>query len=217
MSKIQDREDIVKKIYAAAQKYKESLVGKRFLYVFDGRYIEVIYKAQNFRHLTGVETRLSANRFYYNATHNSLQANQIYFSKAHPYRLCLKKIKHIEEVTELASSENFILEEIKTNSQIYKFGTTDLKFTLCLNEDLDDTGKAKSECYIVQSLRDEDCFLKSKNVYEVTHIFSRTNDQKKYTDLLFMDSKVTLEDLPNSIKDMLAEELLSGGQKPKTE
>lgn len=91
-----------------------------------------------------------------------------------------------------ASSENFMLEEIKTNSQIYKFGTTNLKFTLCLNEDLDDTGKTRSECYIVQSLRDEDCFSKSENVYEVTHIFARANDRKKIYESVILGLKGNL-------------------------
>ena len=34
----------------------------------------------------------------------------------------------------LAGSEGFMLEEIVTDTRTYKFGTTDLNFTLCLNE-----------------------------------------------------------------------------------
>lgn len=52
--KQQDREKIVQEIKKAAALYKKYLVGKRFLYVFEGRYIEVIYKSANFRHLTQV-------------------------------------------------------------------------------------------------------------------------------------------------------------------
>lgn len=44
MSKKSDKEHIVKEICEAAKLYKANLVGKRFLYVFDGRYIEVLYK-----------------------------------------------------------------------------------------------------------------------------------------------------------------------------
>lgn len=54
MAKAQDRKEIVSRIGDAAKLYRDRLVGKRFMYVFDGRYIEVIYKAENFRHLTGV-------------------------------------------------------------------------------------------------------------------------------------------------------------------
>lgn len=33
------------------------------MYVFDDRYIEVIYKTVNFKHLTGVDSHLPANQF----------------------------------------------------------------------------------------------------------------------------------------------------------
>lgn len=48
----------------AAVLYKKYLVGKRFLYVLEGRYIEAIFKSANSRHLTGVATNLSANSSY---------------------------------------------------------------------------------------------------------------------------------------------------------
>ena len=179
MSKTQDRKNIVQSIVRAANIYKTHLVGKRFLYAFDNRYIEVIYKAANFRHLTGVDTTLSAKEFYRLACNRQLQANQIHFSPQHPYNLCVKKVKHIEDVATLAGSENFMLEEITTQSQTYKFGTTDLNFSLCMNKEFDETGAEKGDCYVVQSLRDEDCFSKSKEAYVVTHILSRPNDQKK--------------------------------------
>ena len=70
MGKQQDREKIVQEIKVAADLYRKHLVGKRFLYVFEDRYIEVLYKAANFRHLTGGDTNLSAKKM--------LQASQIY-------------------------------------------------------------------------------------------------------------------------------------------
>ena len=63
MGKQQDREKIVQEIKIAADLYRKHLVGKRFLYVFEGRYIEVLYKAANFRHLTGVATNLPQKSF----------------------------------------------------------------------------------------------------------------------------------------------------------
>ena len=109
----------------------------------------------------------------------------------------------------LAGSESFMLEEIITNTQIYKFGATDLKFSICMNKETDESGNEKGDCYVVQSLRDEDCFSKSKNAFVVTHIFSRPNDQKKYTDLLYMDASANIENLPEKIKNMLEITLLS--------
>ena len=42
----------------------------------------------------------------------------------------------------------------------------------------------------------------------VTHIFSRPNDKKRYTDLLYLDKNMTLGNLPEEIKAMLDESLL---------
>lgn len=205
MGRKQDRVLMAKEICKAAKLYKEHLVGKKFLYVFEGRYIEVIYKADNFRHLTGVDTSLSAKDFYKYANHNKLQAKQIYFSAVHPFSLCKRKIKHICEIATLASSENFMLEEIQTDSKTYKFGTTDLKFSLCMNREKDEQGNYKSECYIVQSLRDEDCFSKSKTAYEVSYILVKQNDEKKYKDVLYKGNNFSMEELPDEIKQMIVE------------
>lgn len=208
MGKQQDRKLLVKEISMAANLYRTHLVGKQFMYVFDNKYIEVLYKAANFRHLTGVATNLSAKQYYSYAARNILSTSQIWFDKQHPYDLAIRKIKHLSELATLASSENFILEEITTDTKRYKFGTTDLNFTLCMNRELDDQGKIKGDCFIVESLRDGDCFSKSKEVFIVTHIFSKPNDVKQYTDLLFLDDSANMEMLPQTIKDLLAPQLL---------
>ena len=215
MRKELDKKTIVEEIIAAAELYKNQLVGKKFLYVFDNRYIEVIYKASNFRHLTGVETNLSAKEFYKLAVKRKLQAKQIYFSAAHPFRLCKRKVKHISEIASLAGTESFLLEEITTQTQTYKFGTTELSFTLCFNKEYDVAGQEKSECYVVESLRDEDCFAKSKNVFTVTHIFSKENDVKKYNNILYIDKNNSLEELPEDIKAMILEDLFSVEEETK--
>lgn len=207
MKKTQDRQAIVREISRAAQVYKQQLVGKRFLYVFDNRYIEVLYKKQNFKHLTGVDTNLTAKKFFDYAIKNQLQASQIFFSSRHPYALCKKKLKHILEIASLAYSESFMLEEIVTQTKTYKFGTTELNFSLCMNKEYDSFGSEIGDCYIVQSLRDEDYFNKSKNVYPVTHIFSRDNTAKKYTTKLFVDPYTQEQQLPAAIAAMLDESL----------
>ena len=208
MSKKIDKEAIVKEICRAAKLYKDHLVGKRFMYVFDGRYIEVLYKKENFKHLTGVECNISAKDFYKNALKNRLQGTQIYFTNRHPYSLCKRKITHLCNVAILASSENFMLEEIVTDSKTYKFGTTDLKFSLCMNKEYDNNGVEKGDCYIVESLRDEDCFSKSKQAYTVTHILSKDNTSHTYTDVLFLDRSSSLQELPGDVFKMIDESLL---------
>ena len=195
-------------ICSAAIKYKTNLVGKTFMYIFDNRFIEVIYKSENFKHMTGVESSLSAKRFYSLAVNNRLKANQISFSSRHPYNLCEKKLQHIEDLIDVTSSENFMLEEITTKNRIFKFGTTDTKFTLCLGDDLDANGNLKSKLLTVQSLRDEDCFSKAKNVHVVTHILSKPNDEKKYNKVLFVDKTSAQNGIPVIAKDLISNNIL---------
>lgn len=101
-----------------------------------------------------------------------------------------------------------MLEEIVTDTRTYKFGTTDLEFSLCMNKEHDDQGVEKGDCYIVESLRDEDCFSKSKNAYEVTHILAKDNTAATYTDVLFVDKSSNLQQLPEKILKMLDEALI---------
>ena len=164
-----DKQSIVKEICNAAKLYKDNLVGKKFIYIFDGRYIEVLFKRKNYKHLTGVECNMSAEDFYRNAIKNRLTPTQIYFSKNHPYELCKKKLKHLTDISSLATGESFMLEEIVTNTKTYKFGTTDLEFSLCMDREYDKQGNAIGECYIVESLRDGDDVSKSKAAYETNY------------------------------------------------
>lgn len=207
--KDENKKRIISKIIKAARLYKEYLVGRRFMYVFDGRYIEVIYKTQNFKHLTGVDTKLSAKRFYHDAVKGILREEQISFNRQHPYHLCDRKIRHITEVATMACSESFMLEEITTQTQSYKFGTTDLNFTLCMNHEWDSYGNEIGDCFVVQSLRDEDCFDKSDHVYAVTHIFSCANDQKFYTTLMYEDQSMGIKSLSQDIMKLLDKQLVS--------
>ena len=146
--------------------------------------------------------------FYSYASKGTLAASQIWFNKEHPYDLAVRKIKHLNSLASLVSSENFMLEEITTVTKRYKFCTTDLNFSLCMNKEIDAFGNEKGDCYVVESLRDEDCFTKSKNAYVITHIFSKSNDVKKYTNLLFLDDSATVSTLPENIKSLLVPDLL---------
>lgn len=151
-----------------------------------------------------MDTNLSAKSFYSYAVKGILTAKQIFFSARHPFTLCVRKVNHIKNAIRLAAAESFMLEEITTETRMYKFGTTDAAFALCMNPDVGHNGILKSECYVVESLRDEDCFHRAKQVYEVTHIFSRPNDEKLYSRMLYQAPNAVL---PESVKDLLNTEL----------
>ena len=199
MNRKQDLKKLCKTIHEAAQLYKNNLVGKDFLYVFDNRFIECRFRIDNFKHFTGVESTLSAKRFYQNALANKLSYNQVYFSKNHPYDLAKKKLKHIRNISTVLTSESIMLENITTQSASYKFGSTNLDCTICLNKEFIN-GIAKGKHYIGMSLRDEDCFSKSQHQFVITHIFSKLNSSRKYDTILYMEKNSSIQSLNDEIK-----------------
>lgn len=208
MSKKQDLKPIIKIIHKAAQAYKDNLVGKDFLYIFDDRCIEAKFRVDNFMHFTGVESNLSARRFYQNALNNKLSPSQIFFSKKHPFNLAQKKWNYICNIPTVLTDECFMLEKITTQTASYEFGATNVDCTICLNKELVN-GVAKGKHYIAMTLRDEDCFNRSQNQYIVTHIFSKPNNQSKYDTLQYIDRSSSANNLPESAKQMLSEDLLN--------
>lgn len=199
--------DAVRIILEVAPVYAEKMVGKIFLYVFEGQYIEVTYRAKEFKHLTGVSTELSARDFYKLALSGRLTPEQVSFDSRHPAKLCERKMGHLQNLSSIVNSDIIVLEEIGTASKLYRFGFTELDFTLCLNKDFDGEGNPKSDYYIVQSLRDGDSFSKSLRQYECNFIFSKRNDRALYDTLNYSDGRADIGCLPDKIRDKLAPEL----------
>ena len=202
------KESIANAIMSAASIYKQNLVGKIFLYVFDSRYIEVMYKTRNFCHLTGVETSSKPLPFYKDALSGRLRPGQIHFSSRHPYDLCALKTNHLQNLCAITNSPSIILEEMTTNSAVYEFGLTELKFTLCLNKDSDVHGNAKGDYYIADSLRNGNSLGKSKRHYDCQFIFSKPNSKKLYDTLCYDGRIIRISDLPEEIKQKLSSAFL---------
>lgn len=210
-----DKKAILKDIVLAAQAYEKELVGRTFLYVFEGKYVEVTYRIRDFKHLTGVETTSYATPFYKDALKNKLQTGQFTFSARHPYDLCVRKMQHLLNLPIVTKTDIIVLEKIATNTKTYEFGFTELNFTLCLDKDLDPEGHPRSNCYVPESLRDEDSFSRSGTQYECNYIFSKKNTEKYYDTLCYFDGKVNISDLPDEIKAYLSPEFLT--QNPEAE
>ncbi|MFI3236614.1 MAG: PBECR4 domain-containing protein [Lachnospiraceae bacterium] len=206
MTKREERKAIVDKIVEFARDYSEHLLGNTFMFVFDNRYIEVSFRKSDFAHLTGVDKHLSANDFYKEAKRGTLRENQIRFSSRHPYDLCLKKVVHMEDLARAFYSDGIVLEDVGTDTALYKFGFTELNFTLCFGEDLDKDGNKRSAYFIPKSLRSGDCFERSDNVYEIDFIFRKKNNQRIYNEMLFQGNK-EIKSIPHMISEMLDEPL----------
>ena len=198
---------IIQGIQQAVQTYDQNLVGKTFLYVYENRCIEVIYRSKDFLHMTGVDTKLSATDFYKNAKNGKLSIGQIFFSTRHPFNLCKLKVSQLSNFISVINSPLLILEDLQTQTLTYKFGLTELNFTVCLDHDSGSTGIPVSNYYVVRSLRVEDSFSRGQDAYEVNFIFCKNNTSEKYSTVTYKDAGKSINSLPQNILEKLDETL----------
>ena len=191
------RQDIID----SASIYSQDLAGKVFLYVYGDEYFEVSFPVDNFLHLTGVETGLSAKDFYKNAKKRKLTNNQFYFSSRHPYANAKKKLPCLKRLSELTNNLVCILKDMQTVTIIYKLSITNLEFTLGLTENVDVKGRKINDFFLPMSLRVEDSSVeKSKDGEVVDFIFSKDASVSKYENLLVKDEHKTI---PESIRHLI--------------
>ena len=110
---------ILKKIHNAAKNYQRYLAGKTFMYVYEGKSIEVVFKNSSFLHLTGVNTKLKAKEFYKHAkTKNGLKVQEFFFDKDHPYDLAEKKTDYLTDLYRITNMEVLITENEAINESM---------------------------------------------------------------------------------------------------
>lgn len=183
-------------------------MGKTFMYIFDGRYIEVMYQRERFLHLTGVVSDLYTRDFFNKAVNRKLDYRQCKFGADHPYDLSEKKMRYLHLLPQLTTTDITILEEFTTESAVYKFAFMNYTFTLGLLENLDKEGKKINNVYLPQSFRvEDDSNLRSKNEFGVQFILYKSNIEKVYTNVSYSDGS-SLINLPEYIKKNIAPSLL---------
>ena len=136
VTKVDKKNAIRRGIIEASIVYSQSLEGKTFLYVYGDEYFEVSFPVDQFLHLTGVETRLSAKDFYRNAKKAILTNNQFYFDARHIYIYAnaKKKLPCLKRLPELTNEMVCVLKDMQIMAITYKLSVTNLEFTLGLTE-----------------------------------------------------------------------------------
>lgn len=202
--RLENKKEITLDIIKAAKRYNEFFVGNTFMYVFEGNHIQVTYRSKDFKHLTGVANDDKPTIFFKNARTDKLSYGQIYFDGRHPYNLARKKVSALLTFQRMIEDDLLVLEKITTDTVSYTFGVTDLEFTLCLINPTDKKGNIINKDYFVpQSLRVEDSVPRSQNVYEVNYIFVKKNDAPLYTDMIYTDNSLRIDQLPAEISQHL--------------
>lgn len=201
------KNQLVNRIRRAAKKYKNYLVGKTFLFVYEKGYIEVMFTTKAFFHLTGVNSRLSAVDFYKHATmDNGLRASEIFFDSDHPFDFANLKTQCLKDLYKITIQDALIADGVLTATANYELAVTDLKITLCLGKDTDINGNIISDRWVPYSFRVEEIDNNKLNdLYEIQFVFRKnTNSSQsvKYSEMTF-GKKENLYKLPNQIKNMI--------------
>lgn len=195
---------IIRRIHTAAEKYKEYLVGNTYMFVYENRYIEVMFKKSSFLHLTGVDSNLNAEDFYRHALmQRGLRPQEVLFGNDNPYDLADKKTQYLADLYKITLTDVVIATDIDTVTFKYCIGITNLEFVICLGDDADFQGNIISKCKIPYSFRVEE--IKNEkfgDLYEVTHIFKKKTGSKKYYELTFGDGN-TIKDLTEEIREKI--------------
>lgn len=194
-----DKRVIINRIQEAAKIYKDTLVGKTFLVLYEGKSVEMIFKTDNFMHLCGVDSRLAPKDFLKRAVKGELRTFDIGFSdNIHPYRFADIKTEHLKEALSILQRESLIITDIYTQTRNYKLGTTDLEVVFCFDEQTDDEGYPINEILNPFSLRIEEIAnSRFDEMYEVDFVLSKKTGTKEYDTIEFGNKEL----LNDYIKD----------------
>lgn len=188
-------------IIDAARIYSAELAGKVFLYVYGHEFFEVSFKTDRFLHLTGVDSYLSAQRFYRTSMNGQLTTKQFFFSQSHPFAGAKKKLPCLKRLPELTKDYVCILKDHATFTITYKLSITNLEFTLGLTENIDSNGNKIDDIYLPRTLRVNDRSVeKSAGGEIVDFIFVRDASLNTYEKLIVSDSD---KKLPNEIRNIV--------------
>lgn len=194
---------IRKMICTAQTEYSTHLAGKAFMYVYGEEYFEVVFKVECFKHLTGVESKIIANRFYQYASNGMLATKQFYFTKERPRRLAIQKLEQLTSLSVITKEQVCVLKDLYTVSFTYRLGLTNLDFTLCLTEDTDLNGQPQSTYYVPMSLRVKDKAIEnSKDGEFVGFIFEKSASDAVYDKLNFA---VSDKQIPDCLKGKIGD------------
>ena len=179
---------IREQIIDAAKIYRDELAGKVFLYVYGETYFEVVFLTECFRHLTGVNSSISAKEFYNKAKNSTLSTGQIFYDAKHTYSGAKKKLPCLMALPSLTNDVVCVVKDMQTISVTYKIGVTNLNFTIGLSENRNRAGDKVNDWLLPRTLRVKDKAIENSSDAEfVDFIFSKDASMVKYSTINYSD------------------------------
>lgn len=200
-------ERIRKQIIAASKVYRDRLAGRVFLYVYGEACFEVAFPTNRFRHLTGVNSSISAQAFYNKAKDSTLSTGQIIYDKEHLYKAVKKKLTCLLTLPSLTTDLVCVVKDMQTVTLTYKIGVTNLDFTLGLTENLDLDGNKINDWFLPRTLRVKDRAIDSSaDAQFIDFIFSKDASMARYSQMTYADKD---KKPPLIIKRFLSDDLIA--------
>lgn len=195
-----NKKQAIKIVTQAAKKYEEFLRGKHFLILFeksDGTvdYVQLSFKNNNFKHLTGIQTKLTAIEFYDMSRKGRLSENDIDISSSGRTQSKLVVLPYLHSLL-----YDRCMIGISLNGGIY----IDTEYFVGNSKTYLSAGfRSLNEIGIPVTLYNEDIRKLTSPTYKVAAIFRKEYYEKKYGICTFESKDFQFDNLDDKIKSMI--------------
>lgn len=207
-----DKVDFVRKnIITNIHIYKNILVGRYYLYIFENQCFEMYFGTDNFLHLTGVGSNLSPNQFYELAKKGKLQSKQMFFNSRFPLNIALTKTENLSVLEKFVQEGYFVIKDLKTATVTYPYAITNIDQSVLIGLKTEE----KDEIYIPKSFRVKgNIFDKTSddNLFEIHYILSKTDKNSLYDTVLYKE-KDNFNELDSDILAKIDHSIMLSHQK----
>lgn len=196
-----DKKEILKILKESAIKYKENLKDKNLLIIYKEKakikYIEILFLARNFMHLTGVKCNdknkkyMKSNQFYQACLNNKLSYKDIIIKQNGTTKLkldILSQLIYIDKKCKMIGVYNNYKKELVTEVLLGNIN-------MCLG-----LTKGSSLYYIPNTLLKEDIRKIVIKPYQIMAILKKKVKDERYKDIIYINKKIDISEINNNIE-----------------
>lgn len=190
-----NKQDAIRTITECADEYQKYFAGRKHLYIYDKNgmtdYIEAIFHKSTYRHLTGVNTDLSANQFYNKCINHQLSSKDFEFRADGTTELKMRALPRLMRVNtgykmigEFDDCRPKLITEKVAGNQFCCMGFVSVK----------------KNCYIPNTILQEDIRDITTDTYRVIAVYSKDISDNEYTDILYLAKGISKYDIDKFVK-----------------
>ena len=207
--------DYANEIHKAAMIYEKELRGKTFLYVFDKQYIEVVFSAENFRHLVGVPNDSgykSANAFYKTALNGKIEVDKLRLDSVYKKKTCRSKLDALSHIKNALHESGYIMFNYKTNTIMFSYAHTHLETFNVLCFEVNKANAVNRLKYFPKSIRNNDkkAFERATKYSKIDFIFRKDSSGSPSGYNVICQMSSSADKIPEEVIHLLDDNLIKG-------